>query len=218
MSRVTRNAASPDDTRARIIEVAEESFRRVGYAKTTVADIANALEMSPANVYRFFPSKAAINDAILQRTLAEMEEIAWKCARADEPALDRIEAIALGMLRFNHNSLMHERRVHDMVTAAFDENWPSINKFIERFVTLIEGVIRDGIAKGELIAVDPGETAHVLKMTLVRFMHPVVVSQCWKEGDDPEADLRMLMRFLRRSLGNRPPAKTPARPVQQRLL
>ena len=47
----------PEDTRARIMETAETLFRRLGYAKTTVADIASELGMSPANVYRFFPSK-----------------------------------------------------------------------------------------------------------------------------------------------------------------
>ena len=56
--------ARADATRAAIVEAAERLFRTLGYQKTTVADIARALRMSPANVYRFFPSKAAINEAI----------------------------------------------------------------------------------------------------------------------------------------------------------
>jgi len=63
----------PDDTRARIMDTAEALFRRLGYAKTAVADIAAELKMSPANVYRFFPSKDAIVEAIYQRCLAELE-------------------------------------------------------------------------------------------------------------------------------------------------
>ena len=72
----------PDDTRARIMESAETLFRRLGFAKTTVADIAAELGMSPANVYRFFPSKAAIVEAICQRHLATIENDAWAIARA----------------------------------------------------------------------------------------------------------------------------------------
>ena len=49
------------DTRARILVVAEKLFREIGYQKTTVADIAKVLRMSPANVYRFFDSKKAIH-------------------------------------------------------------------------------------------------------------------------------------------------------------
>src|ERR1700681_1014603 len=45
------------DTRERILVVAERLFREIGYQKTTVADIAKLLRMSPANVYRFFDSK-----------------------------------------------------------------------------------------------------------------------------------------------------------------
>ena len=76
----------PDDTRARIMETAEALFRRLGFAKTAVADIAAELGMSPANVYRFFPSKNAIVEAICQRCLSELEEKAWAVARSRGPA------------------------------------------------------------------------------------------------------------------------------------
>ena len=53
-----------DDTRDRIMDVADRLFRQLGFAKTTVADIAAELDMSAANVYRFFASKNAIVEAI----------------------------------------------------------------------------------------------------------------------------------------------------------
>ena len=56
-----------DDTRVRIMDAAEALFRRLGFGKTAVADIAAELRMSPANVYRFFSSKNAIVEAICQR-------------------------------------------------------------------------------------------------------------------------------------------------------
>ena len=62
MNRPVRTGTDSDEARARILEVAEEHFRRIGYHKTSVADIASELGMSPANVYRFFPSRDAIID------------------------------------------------------------------------------------------------------------------------------------------------------------
>jgi AcrR family transcriptional regulator len=50
------------DTQKLIVEVAERLFRQYGFQKTTVADIARDLHMSPANVYRFFTAKSEINE------------------------------------------------------------------------------------------------------------------------------------------------------------
>ena len=63
MSATTSPKNRAEATRARIEETAERLFRTMGYQKTAVADIARELGMSPANVYRFFPSKSAINEA-----------------------------------------------------------------------------------------------------------------------------------------------------------
>ncbi|MBR7551869.1 helix-turn-helix transcriptional regulator, partial [Mycobacterium tuberculosis] len=55
------------DTRSRIMIEAERLFRHFGYNKTTVADIAREMGMSPANIYRFFASKAALMEAMAER-------------------------------------------------------------------------------------------------------------------------------------------------------
>src|SRR3954469_21303054 len=88
----------PDDTRARIVETADALFRRMGFAKTAVADIAAELRMSPGNIYRFFPSKTAIVQAICQRCLSEVEQAAWAIARSKVPAAQRIERLVLEIL------------------------------------------------------------------------------------------------------------------------
>ena len=52
------------DVRERILVTAERLFREIGYQKTTVADIAKEMRMSPANVYRFFDSKKSIHEGV----------------------------------------------------------------------------------------------------------------------------------------------------------
>src|SRR5215468_10011468 len=104
----------PDDTRARIIEVAEALFRQFGYAKTTVADIAAELDMSPANVYRFFPSKDAIVEAICRRCLGEVEDKAWAVARAKGSASNRLERLILEILSYHKENVLAEQRVNDL--------------------------------------------------------------------------------------------------------
>ena len=94
-----------DDTRARIMDTAEALFRRLGYAKTAVADIAGELRMSPANVYRFFPSKNAIVEAICRRCLSEVENRAWAVARSKMPAAQRLERLILEILAYHRENL-----------------------------------------------------------------------------------------------------------------
>src|SRR5262249_57135784 len=93
--------AKSDDTRTRIVETADALFRRLGFAKTAVADIAAELKMSPANVYRFFPSKSAIVEAICQRCLGELEDRAWAVARSPGSAAERIERLVLETVAFH---------------------------------------------------------------------------------------------------------------------
>src|SRR5215470_17311935 len=116
----------PDDTRARIVEVAEALFRRLGYAKTAVADIAAELRMSPANVYRFFASKNAIVEAICKKCLSEVEEKAWTVARSKAAAADRLERLILEILAYHKENFVTEQRVNELVVAAIEQSWDSI--------------------------------------------------------------------------------------------
>ena len=75
MRAATMNAqirTKPDDTRERIMETAEALFRRMGFAKTAVADIAAELRMSPAKprASAFAPSIARANMCFSFRTAA----------------------------------------------------------------------------------------------------------------------------------------------------
>src|SRR5215813_6959437 len=109
----TISKVRPDDTRGRIIETAEALFRRLGFAKTTVADIAAELKMSPANVYRFFPSKNAIVEAICKHCLSDVEEKAWAVARSKAPAGQRLERLILEILAYHRENLVTEQRVNE---------------------------------------------------------------------------------------------------------
>jgi AcrR family transcriptional regulator len=190
----------PDDTRARIVEAAETLFRRLGYAKTAVADIAADLHMSPANVYRFFPSKQAIVEAICQRCLTDVEEQAWATARAKAPAADRLERLILAILKYHKENLLTETRVHDIVLVAMENSWAAIQAHKEVLRTVVEVIVRDGIAAGEFEAVDPRHVSEQFMRATVTFCHPVLVSQCLQEGEDLEASARATVRFLVRAI------------------
>ena len=190
----------PDDTRARIMETAEALFRRLGYAKTAVADIAAELGMSPANVYRFFASKNAIVEAICQRCLAEVEAKAWAVGRAKGPAGPRLERLILEILAYHKENLLTDQRVNDMVMAAIELSWDAIRAHKDVMRTVVEVILRDGIETHEFEPVDPRETAELILRSLVAFTHPMVIGQCMEEGQDLEAEARASVRFAIRAI------------------
>jgi AcrR family transcriptional regulator len=190
----------PDDTRARIIETAEALFRRLGFAKTTVADIAAELGMSPANVYRFFTSKGAIVEAICKRCLSEVEEKAWKVARSTASAAERMERLILEILAYHKENFVSEQRVNELVVAAIEASWDAIRAHKQSMQNVTELILRDGIAAGEFEAVEPRETAELIMRSVVAFTHPLLIGQCVEEGEDVEAEARASIRFLLRAI------------------
>ena len=190
----------PDDTRARIMEAAEALFRRLGYAKTTVADIAAELGMSPANVYRFFPSKNAIVEAICQRCLATLEEKAWAVARSRGSAASRMERLVLEILAYHRENLVTDQRVNDIVLVAMEHSWNAIEAHKEAIRGIAEMILRDGIEAGEFEPVDPRETSRSIMRALTSFTHPIVIASCLRDEEDVEAEARATVRFLLRSI------------------
>src|ERR1700710_1300535 len=89
------------DTRERILVVAERLFREIGYQKTTVADIAKVLRMSPANVYRFFDSKKSIHEGVARTLMGGVEEAASAIATGRGPAAARLRELMTTIHRMN---------------------------------------------------------------------------------------------------------------------
>jgi AcrR family transcriptional regulator len=111
MNRPVRTRPGHDEARARILEVAERHCRRIGYDKTSVADIASELGMSRANVYRFFPSRDAINESICRRVVSEVADIAIAIARTDAPALEKLDRLIMPGFRSTRARRARESRV-----------------------------------------------------------------------------------------------------------
>ena len=197
----------PEETKVRIMDAADGLFRQLGFAKTTVADIAAQLKMSPANVYRFFPSKDAIVEAICRRCLGEVDEKAWAIGRSRGPAAERLERLVLEVVRYHKENLMVEKRVHDIVLVAIESNWQAVEAHKEVIRNVCELIVRDGIASGEFEAVDPVETSRLLMRSLAAFMHPLLLAECVQREFDTdaevEAEARATVRFILKSIAPR---------------
>ena len=89
---VRRTKEEAQETRARILDAAEEVFHEKGVASASLEEIASAAEVTRGAIYWHFKDKAELFDAMMQRVVLpvdEMLESAAGCTRADPLALLR---------------------------------------------------------------------------------------------------------------------------------
>jgi AcrR family transcriptional regulator len=191
-------------TRERILDAAWDLFRTLGYQKTAVADIAREIGMSPANVYRFFASKSAINEAIAARLLEGVAGDLDSIATGPGSAGERLKAM-LRTLHARHLALFFaQKRMHDMVSAAMSEHWGVVAAFIARIEAALARIVADGIATGELAPVDAAQAARMLKQGTMCWMHPMLIADALEKRVVDEAqmaaELEQMLDLLIRGL------------------
>src|SRR5689334_1234442 len=135
--------------RRRIVQAAIRLHREIGFRKTTVADIARGASMSPANVYRFFPSRQAIEETVVANLLDRMSAAATLAARGDS-ALERLTAALRTISQLHQHRLEHDSKQHELVAAAVRENWAVAQSYTDRIRELVRTTIAAGQASGEL--------------------------------------------------------------------
>ena len=166
---------SPEETRSRILEAAWDLFRQLG-ARTTIAEVADKLGMSSANVYRFFPSKHLLCEAVCANQLGGMTTLARETAAGPGSAAQRIRATLLTLHRAMRDQMVNEKRVHEIVDVAIQERWAPIDAYEESLVGILAELIAEGQAKGEF---GPGDPAMLGLQTLCAcsgIHHPTLIA------------------------------------------
>ncbi len=199
------NRAGPSETRARILETAAGFYRRIGHRKTTVADIATTMSMSPANVYRFFPSKHAIQSAVAGILLAEVVRAAGEAARRDGFAAGRLRAVLQSLERLHAARCIHDHRLHELIVTAFRENWPVTRAYAHRLSSVVAELISEGQVRGEFSQGDPMTIASCILGATSGYLDPLLVTS---GASSRRPTLDQMTDFCIGALGAAPKATT----------
>jgi AcrR family transcriptional regulator len=183
--------------RERILEVAERLFRQLGYQKTTVADIAKELRMSPANVYRFFDSKKAIHEGVARSLMSEVEEATEAILRKPGPAASRLRELITTIHRMNSERYVGDSKLHEMVEIAMEESWEVCVAHIQTITETIGGVIAQGVASGEFEVADVPLAAMCTCHAMVGYFHPQMIAQAMNK---PHPSVDQMVDFVLASL------------------
>jgi AcrR family transcriptional regulator len=188
------------DTRERILVVAERLFREIGYQKTTVADIAKVLRMSPANVYRFFDSKKAIHEGVARSLMSEVEVEVQRIADAPGPAAPRLRELLATVHRMNSERYVGDSKLHEMVEIAMEESWEVCVAHIQTIIQTIASVIGQGAAAGEFEVADVPLAATCACHAMVGYFHPQMIAQAMNK---PHPSIDQMIDFVLAALAPR---------------
>jgi AcrR family transcriptional regulator len=188
------------DTRERILVVAERLFREIGYQKTTVADIAKVLRMSPANVYRYFDSKKAIHEGVARTLMGGVEDAAEAIAARHGSAASRLRELMTTIHRMNCERYVGDSKLHEMVEIAMEESWEVCVAHMQRITETIARVIAEGAASGEFEAPDVPLAAMCACTAMMRFFHPQMIAQT---ANKPGPSLDQMIDFVLAGLASR---------------
>jgi AcrR family transcriptional regulator len=188
------------DTRERILAAAWRLFRQIGYQKTTVADIAKELHMSPANVYRFFDSKKAIKEGVARDLMGEVEDVVNAVATKRGSAATRLRELMTTIHRMNSERYVGDAKLHEMVEIAMKESWEVCMAHMERITETMAGVIADGAASGEFEVADVPLAAICACTAMLRFFHPQMIAQ---SVNKPGPSLDQMIDFILAGLAPR---------------
>jgi len=79
-------------TRDRLIEAGREAFGERGYDATSIAEILERAGVAKGALYHHFPTKAALFDAVLDRVVQEIAQVAAERARSAPDPVSSLKA------------------------------------------------------------------------------------------------------------------------------
>lgn len=187
-----------EETRERILVTAEDYFKRFGYDRSTVADLAAALGMSSANIYKFFSSKDAIVEAIGDRVMDEFRKELVGVLSSKQTALEKIENVFYKVYQFNKKKLSRDIQIYKIVLRSYEENWKCRRDFDEVMTKITTDLIELGIENGEFRVTDSLVTAKILLDSCVWITYPILFYKL--DHDSVESRLHRQVQFMGQSL------------------
>ncbi|MBF9173674.1 TetR/AcrR family transcriptional regulator [Xanthomonas campestris pv. campestris] len=175
LPRVGRGPAD-HDVRDQIVNAATEHFRRYGYEKTAVSDLAKSIGFSKAYIYKFFESKQAIGEMICTNCLRRIEdEVRAAVDETDSPP-ERFRRMFKVIVEASLRLFFEDRKLYEIAASAATERWQSVLAYEQRVLTLLQEILQQGRQNGDFERKTPLDEATRALYVLIRpYTNPVLM-------------------------------------------
>jgi AcrR family transcriptional regulator len=172
-----------------ILAATEEVLRRHGPAKATVMDVARALGVSHTAVYKHFPSKQALREAVTRRWLSrDRDALAVIAGDTELPPPRRLRTWLAAMLAAKKTKTRDDPELFAAygILAAEHSSVPAGH--VADLLGQLRAILADGIADGTFAGIDPAAAARAVFDATSRFHHPAHAPEWQAAGIETELD------------------------------
>jgi AcrR family transcriptional regulator len=200
----TGGASREAETQQAILDAAIECFTHYGNEKTSIADVARVAAVSRQTIYRYFPDRAALLEAVdaleSERLRRDVERIGSESASFEEFLAGVIESRAATVKRYRTRQHLIDRD-----RGLFHSLFVSQSRRIDQLRLLVAPHLRSARQRGELRPdVDDDAAAEWIAITLASL---TTITQAHSfDLDDPSAVGAFYARHICRGLVGPPPA------------
>jgi AcrR family transcriptional regulator len=170
--------ARPDEkaTDQKILDLACAQLRQFGPRRTTIVGIAEAAGMSHANVYRYFPSKEALFEAVTLLWLKPLEQQLHVIVQGQDPAYDKLERALTALQRAYREKRDSDPILFRLLCDAVEKGGGVARRHRNRVQAEIQAIVEEGIGSGAFRIQDRRRAMALVFDLAHRFVQPVSIA------------------------------------------
>jgi len=164
--------------REKILKATMERFLHYGYPKTTMAEIACDCNMSPGNLYRYFPGKLDLAHSIAetygQETLDRLRDIVRDKTLSP---LEKLKKYHFEILHSTYHRLEKDPKIYEIAQILKKERPEFANEQLAKQRALLSEILAAGNAAGDFDIKDIVFVGEMLQSATMKFSYPQLWSQ-----------------------------------------
>lgn len=173
-------APVPDTAAVTILDAASRRFLHYGYGKTTMSEIARDCNMSPGNLYRYFPSKLDIAEAFVRRLRSDhLEELRKATGAPGLSTAERLQVYFRTKLKLAFDRYHDRPKAYELSQEILKERISFASEWEAAEAMIIEDILTRGAEAGDLVLQNPTRAARLLQDVFFRFTSSAI----YFEGD-----------------------------------
>lgn len=158
-----------------LLQAAEQLIRDRGAVTVSISDIAAACGMSPANVYRYLPSRQALWEAIAERWFRELNDAMDAVMAMPLPARDKAKLFYIRRLEIKRRRFFADPDLFRTYNALGERHRDVVEGYLDLADHNLSVIISEAIAEGAIPEMAIDDAVKLFGMLTYSFCSPAAI-------------------------------------------